>query len=183
MDDPGRSRSYLRFGHLTLVFAAAASAATAEAQSARPGWGSTPYHDASGTGVTFRVWAPNVTSVYVPGTFTNWSTTATRLVQEQIGGAGDGIWSADVAGATNGSQYKYYINNNGGIYKHDPRSRWVTAAGTASGANDIVYDPTAFNWNGDSLAPPALNDLFIFEIHISTFSSRSSASRFIDATN
>jgi 1,4-alpha-glucan branching enzyme len=183
MDDPGRARSHLRFGHLTLVFAAAASAATAEAQSARPGWGSTPYHDASGTGVTFRVWAPNATSVYVPGTFNNWSTTATRLVQEQVGGAGDGIWSADVTGATNGSQYKYYLNNNGGIYKHDPRSRWVTAAGTASGANDIVYDPTAFNWNGDSLTPPALNDLFIYEIHIGTFPSSSTPSRFITATN
>ncbi len=39
------------------------------AQSSRPGWGATPYHDAAGTGVTFRVWAPNATSVYVPGQF------------------------------------------------------------------------------------------------------------------
>ncbi|HWX18443.1 MAG TPA: alpha-amylase family glycosyl hydrolase [Candidatus Binatia bacterium] len=165
------------------MLAAVASAATAEAQSARPGWGSTPYHNASGTGVTFRVWAPNATSVYVPGTFNNWSTTATPLVQERTNGAVDGIWSADVAGVTNGSHYKYYINNNGAIWKHDPRSRWVTAAGTASGADDLVYDPTAFNWSGDSLTPPSLNDLFIYELHMGTFPSSSAPNRFIAATN
>ena len=165
------------------AFAAVTIAATAEAQSTRPGWGSTPYYDALGTGVTFRVWAPNAMSIYVPGTFNSWSTTATPLVQEQTNGAVDGVWSADVAGVTNLSQYKYYINNSGGIWKHDPRSRWVTAPGTASGANDIVYDPTVFNWNGDSLTPPPLNDLFIYELHMGTFPSSSVPSRFIAATN
>jgi 1,4-alpha-glucan branching enzyme len=168
---------------LAAVCAALSMTTTVPAQSTRPGWGSTPYNDASGTGVTFRVWAPNATSVYVPGTFNNWSTTSTPLVQEQTNGAVDGIWSADVAGVTNGSQYKYYINNNGGIWKHDPRSRWVTAAGAASGANDIVYDPTVFNWNGDRLTPPALNDLFIYELHMGTFPSSSVPSRFVAATN
>src|ERR1700730_8159021 len=115
MDDQRRASSKLRFGGLTLMFAAAAIAVTAEAQSTRPGWGSVPYHDASGTGVTFRVWAPNATSVFVPGTFNNWSTAAAPLLQERTNGSLDGIWSADVAGATNGSQYKFFINNNGGI--------------------------------------------------------------------
>ena len=170
---------------LALVCAVLSLATMVPAQSSRPGWGSTPYQDTSGTGVTFRVWAPNATSVYVPGTFNNWSTTATPLVQEQTNGAVDGIWSADVAGVTNLSQYKYYINNPyvSNNWKHDPRSRWVTAAGSAPGANDIVYDPTAFNWNGDSLTPPALNDLFVYELHMGTFPSSSVPSRFIAATN
>jgi len=167
-----------------LLCAAFALANPVWAQSTRPGWGSTPYHDTSGTGVTFRVWAPNATTVYVPGTFNSWSTTATPLVQEQTNGAVDGVWSADVAGVTNGSQYKYYINYSGsGYWKHDPRSRWVTNPGTPAGANDIVYDPTAFNWNGDSLTPPALNDLFIYELHMGTFPASSSPSRFVAATN
>jgi 1,4-alpha-glucan branching enzyme len=178
-----RASSNLRLGLLTLVLAVAAIAATVEAQSTRPGWGSTPYDDAFGTGVTFRVWAPNATSVYVPGTFNGWSTTATALAPEQTNGAVDGIWSADVPGVTNSSQYKYYINNFGGFWKHDPRSRWVTAAGSASGANDIVYDPTAFNWNGDHLTAPAWNDLFIYELHMGTFPSSSAPSRFVSATN
>ena len=168
-----------------LFCAAFTLASTVLAQSSRPGWGSTPYHNTSGTGVTFRVWAPNATSVYVPGTFNGWSTTATPLVEEQTNGAVDGVWSADVAGVTNLSQYKYYINNPyvSNNWKHDPRSRWVTNPGTAAGANDIVYDPTAFNWNGDNFTNPALNDLFVYEMHIGTFPSSSSPSRFIAATN
>ena len=74
---------------LALVCAALSMATTAPAQSSRPGWGSTPYHDAQGTGVTFRVWAPNATSVFVPGTFTSptWLTTATPLAKELPGGS------------------------------------------------------------------------------------------------
>jgi len=170
---------------LVLFCAAFVLANASLAQSTRPGWGSIPYHDMSGTGVTFRVWAPNATSVYVPGTFNSWSTTATPLAKELTNGTWTGVWSADVAGVTNLSQYKYYINNPyvSNNWKHDPRSRWVTNPGTSPGANDIVYDPNAFNWNGDSLTPPALNDLFIYELHMGTFPSSSVPSRFIAATN
>jgi 1,4-alpha-glucan branching enzyme len=157
---------------------------TVQAQSSRPGWGSTPYNDASGTGVTFRVWAPNATSVYVPGTFNGWSNNVTPLAKEFTNSIWNGVWSADVPGVTNGSQYKYYINYSGGsVWKHDPRSRWVTSAGSAAGANDIIYDPTAFNWNGDNFTNPALNDLFIYEIHMGTFPSSTVPSRLVAATN
>ena len=168
-----------------LSCAAFALASTVLAQSSRPGWGSIPYHDMSGTGVTFRVWAPNATSVYVPGTFNGWSTTATPLAEEQTNGVGDGVWSADVAGATNLSQYKYYINNPyvSDNWKHDPCSRWVIFPGGGSGNNDIIYDPTAFNWNGDNFTNPALNDLFVYELHIGTFYTNGSAYSFLAATN
>jgi 1,4-alpha-glucan branching enzyme len=154
------------------------------AQSARPGWGAVPYHDALGTGVTFRVWAPDATSVYVPGEFNSWSTTATPLAQESSNGVPTGVWSADVTIAATGQQYKYFINFNGGsVWKHDPRSRWVTSAGSATGANDIIYDPAAFNWNGDSFTPPALNDLFVYELHVGTFYTNGVPTRFVLATN
>src|SRR5437762_8688215 len=84
------------------------------AQSARPGWGSTPY---SG-GVTFRVWAPNASSVRVAGDFNGWSSTATRLVAE----GSTGVWSLDVPGAQVGQEYKYVINGST-PWKRDPRSR------------------------------------------------------------
>ena len=154
-------------------------AATAPAQSSRPGWGATPYSDAQGTGVTFRVWAPNATSVYLPGQFNGWSTGTTHLVQETTNGVGDGIWSLDLAGVTNGSQYKYYFNGN--LWKQDPRARLVNYSG--SGGNSVVYDPNAFNWAGDSLTPPALNDLFVYELHIGTFPAGSTPSKFAAATN
>ncbi len=151
----------------------------APAQSSRLGWGATPYHDPLGTGVTFRVWAPNATSVYLPGQFNGWSTSTTHLTQEQINGVGDGIWSADVPGVANGSQYKYFLNGN--LWKQDPRARLVTWSG--SGGNSMVYDPTAFNWAGDSLTPPAINDLFIYELHVGTFYTNSVSSKFVAATN
>src|ERR1700685_2144954 len=165
---------------VSLICGAFAFAATAFAQSRRPGWGSTPYHDASGTGVTFRVWAPNATSVYLPGSFNNWSTSTTHLIQEQTNGNADGIWSVDLPGITNGSQYKYYFTGASTPYKNDPRARLVTTPG--AGGNSIVYDPNAFNWAGDSLTPPAQNDLFIYELHMGTFPSSSVPSRFVAAT-
>lgn len=162
-----------------LVFAAFALASTGLAQSSRPGWGSTPYHDASGTGVTFRVWAPNATTVYVPGQFNSWSTTATPLGKDLTNGVWNGVWSADVISASPGQQYKYYFNGN--LWKQDPRARLVNYSG--SGGNSIVYDQNAFNWAGDNLTPPALNDLFVYELHVGTFPSSSAPSRFVAATN
>jgi 1,4-alpha-glucan branching enzyme len=103
---------------------------------------------------------------------------------EQTNGTFDGVWSADVSGAVPGQQYKYYLNYFGGsVWKHDPQSRWVTSAGSADGANDIIYDPTAFNWHGDSLTPPPLHDLVVYELHAGTFPAGSNPNRFVAATN
>ena len=168
---------------LVLLFGAI-SVLAAAAQSLRPGWGSVPYHEVSGTGVTFRVWAPNATSVYVPGQFNSWSTTATPLARELTNGVWTGVWSADVTTASPGQQYKYFINYSGGnVWKHDPRARLVTYSGSSAGANDIIYDPAAFNWNDDQLTPPALTDLVVYELHPGTFAASSTPSRFLAATN
>ncbi|HUA37708.1 MAG TPA: alpha-amylase family glycosyl hydrolase [Candidatus Sulfopaludibacter sp.] len=184
VDAPNFKRSILRTVSSILVLAAFAPVTKLPAQSTRPGWGSTPYQDASGTGVTFRVWAPNAASVTTPGAFNGWSTSATPLVNELSNGLPTGVWSADVPGATAGQQYKYYITYNGSSnYKHDPRSRWVVNAGGGSGNNDIIYDPTAFNWNGDDFTNPPLQDLFIYELHMGTFPSSTVPSRLVAATN
>jgi 1,4-alpha-glucan branching enzyme len=106
------------------------------------------------------------------------------LSKELSNGVWAGIWSADVPRAAPGEQYKYFINYSGGsVWKHDPRARWATSSGSAAGANDIVYDPTAFDWQGDSFVLPALNDPFIYELHIGTFFSNAVSSRFVAATN
>lgn len=177
---------------LVLIFAGIAFliGAAAHAQSTRPGWGATPYSDSLGTGVTFRVWAPYATNVYLPGQFNSWSTTTTHLSQEMSNGLPDGVWSLDLADVTNYSQYKYYFTGATNPYafnhyKNDPRARMVTQAG--SGGNSIVYNPNAFNWAGDNFTNPPLNDLFVYELHIGTFydprSGQGLPGRFIDATN
>jgi len=128
-------------------------------QSTRPGLGAAPYADALGTGVTFRVWAPNATSVSVPGQFNNWNGNASPLVKEP----GTENWSADVASARAGHEYKFLIN--GSVWKRDPRNRKVVH----SAGNSIVYDPNAFNWAGDARLPVDQSDLVIYEMHVGTF--------------
>ncbi len=131
-------------------------AAGAQAQSTRPGMGAIPYSGASGTGVMFRVWAPNASSVKVGGDFNSWG--KTTMVKET-----NGCWSVDINGAKAGQQYKYYVNNT--TWKRDPRARRVTS----STGNSIIYDPNAFDWSGATNPMPARNSLVIYQMHLGTF--------------
>ncbi len=133
----------------------------ASAQSSRPGLGSMPYADAAGTGVTFRTWAPNATSVGVKGQFNGWATTA--LTKE----GSTGYWSRDFAGAVAGQEYKFVIN--GSMDRRDPRGRRVVN----SAGNSIVYDRNAFDWGGVQASPPWMNDLVIYEMHVGTYNAES----------
>ncbi|HMP75328.1 MAG TPA: carbohydrate-binding protein [Kiritimatiellia bacterium] len=141
------------------IFVWALFVAVAGAQSVRPGLGSIPYADAGGTGVTFRVWAPNATSVGVKGQFSGWATLT--LTKE----GATPYWSRDVAGAQAGQEYKYVLNNS--FEKRDPRARRVTN----SNGNSIIHDPNAFDWGGVETVVPWLNDLVIYEMHVGTFNA------------
>jgi 1,4-alpha-glucan branching enzyme len=148
----------------------------ASAQSSRPGMGSTPYADATGTGVTFRVWAPDATNVSVPGIFNGWNTTANFLQKE----GSSGLWSADISAARPNHEYKYFIN---GIWKMDPRARKVVN----STGNSIVYDPNAFNWAGDARLVVTNSCTVIYELHVGAFYDPTPGSggpgKFTDAIN
>lgn len=155
------AKSHRRNGRSALTLALAGFFVTSAvlAQSVRPGMGAIPYADGLGTGVTFRVWAPNATSVTVPGQFNGWSTNANYLVKE----AGTENWSADIPAARANHQYKFLIN--GSVWKRDPRGRKVEH----SAGNSIVYDPNAFNWAGDTRLAVNQSDLVIYELHVGTF--------------
>ena len=133
--------------------------ALALAQSTRPGLGSIPYADALGTGVTFRTWAPNATSVGVKGQFSGWATLA--MTSE----GSSGYWSRDVAGAHAGQEYKYVIN--GSNDRRDPRARRVTN----SAGNSLVHDPNGFDWGGVQAINPWQNDLVIYEMHVGSYNA------------
>lgn len=105
---------------------------------------------------TFRVWAPNATSVSVAGSFNSWSSTANPLVAE----AG-GTWSVDVPGDQRGETYKYVIN--GTTWKNDPRATDVTN----SVGDSIVTAPASYSWSSFSM--PGWHDLVIYEMHVGTF--------------
>ncbi len=124
---------------------------SAAAPSVRPGVGAVPY--AGGT--TFRVWAPNASSVHVAGTFNGWNTTSRPLY-----GEGSGWWSVDAAGAGVGQEYRYVIN--GSLWKTDPYARDVVS----SVGNGIIAG-SSYHWT--AFTPPAWNEMIIYELHIGTF--------------
>src|SRR5437773_2729925 len=127
--------------HAALLLACLALIEAARAQSSRPGWGSIPYHDASGTGVTFRVWAPNATSVYVPGQFNGWSTTATPLAKELSNAIWTAIWSADITTA-NSSKFVAAINKLDYLQSLGVNAVEVMPIAEFPGDNSWGYNPS-----------------------------------------
>jgi 1,4-alpha-glucan branching enzyme len=111
-------------------------------------------------GVSFRVWAPNADAVFVTGSFNNWSPDASPMQRDS-----DGNWSADVATAAAGNEYRYRILTGGReILRIDPYARQVTS----SVGNAVIYD-THFDWQGDDFQRPLINELVIYEMHLGTF--------------
>ncbi|MFT5423969.1 MAG: 1,4-alpha-glucan branching enzyme [Phycisphaerales bacterium] len=104
---------------------------------------------------TFRVWAPNATTVSVTGTFNAWSATANPLAADT-----GGHWSVDVAGDQRGESYKYVID--GTLWKNDPRATDVTN----SVGDSIVTMPDAYSWS--SFTAPGWHDMVIYEMHVGT---------------
>jgi 1,4-alpha-glucan branching enzyme len=123
--------------------------------STRAGMGARPYPG----GVAFRVWAPFATSVSVAGSFNAWSDTADRLACE-----GNGYWSADLASARAGDQYKYVLANQSLLWRNDPYARELTR----SDRNSVVYDPE-FDWGSAAYAAPPWNELVLYELHAGTY--------------
>ena len=123
------------------------------APSSRTGMGSVVY---SG-GVTFRVWAPNATTVAVAGDFNSWSGTANPLAAESSGG----LWSVDVGTAAVDDEYKFVID--GTLWNNDPWARRLTN----SSGNSIVVDDSGYSWT--SFTGPSWDEMVIYEMHIGTF--------------
>jgi 1,4-alpha-glucan branching enzyme len=112
-------------------------------------------------GVTFRVWAPHAEKVYLTGTFNNWSEASIPLAKEE-----NGYWSAEVAEAKPGDEYRYWIHGpQGPLSRIDPYARKVTS----SIGNGVIYDPQAFDWGDDAFHPATGNELVIYEMHVGTF--------------
>ncbi|MCC5630849.1 alpha amylase C-terminal domain-containing protein [Nostoc sphaeroides CHAB 2801] len=126
--------------------------------SSQSGMGAIPF--ASGSGVSFRVWVPNVDGVSVAGEFNSWSPTAHPLDSEN-----NGFWSTEVTVASVGQQYKFVIHEGtNSVYKNDPYARDVTS----SVGNSIIVDLN-FNWTSTNFSMPAWNELIIYEMHVGTF--------------
>lgn len=126
--------------------------------SKRPGMGATLYNG----GVTFRVWAPNATRVFVAGDFNGWNMGANELGNEF-----NGNFSGDIAGAHRWQKYKYVIHSKWGetLWKTDPRSARVTN----SIGESVIHDPGAYHWQHWNFQIPPRNEMVVYEMHIGTY--------------
>lgn len=109
---------------------------------------------------TFRVWAPNATSVAVIGDFNNWKAVqGDHLVKDEA----TGVWSLTMKRSSPKGGYQFLIN--GSLARRDPYARAVTPDGRRS----LFYDPDGFNWADDRAPGHALEDSVIYEMHIGAF--------------
>jgi 1,4-alpha-glucan branching enzyme len=124
--------------------------------------GATPYADQSGTGATFRVWAPFANGIAVAGEFNQWSASTDPLFSE-----GNDFWSLDLASAQVGQQYKFVVATASPPWRMDPYARSIThdANGNLNGL--IAASDEAFTTPGYSTPP--WNELVIYEMHVRTF--------------
>jgi 1,4-alpha-glucan branching enzyme len=123
--------------------------------------GAVPYDG----GTMFRVWAPHADGVSVIGSWNDWDPGHDALASDP---SDYGTWSADVAGASPGAEYRFLIRTGGAEFQRiDPRAHRLTN----SVGNGIVHDPAAFDWGDEEFRQPPWNDLVIYELHVGTFSA------------
>jgi len=109
---------------------------------------------------TFRVWAPNATSVAVIGDFNNGKAMqGDHLVKDEA----TGVWSLTMKRSRPKGGYQYLIN--GSLARRDPYARAVTPDGRRS----LFYDPAGFSWADDRAPGHTLEDSVIYEMHIGAF--------------
>ncbi len=76
--------------------------------------------------------------------------------------SGDGVYEAIVE-TLPGADYAYVID---GVALPDPCSRWQPEG--LRGPSRLL-DPAAFEWTDADWAPPAVNELVLYELHVGTF--------------
>jgi 1,4-alpha-glucan branching enzyme len=136
-----------------------------------PGMGAIVHGDSC----SFRVWAPNASSVSLVGTFNNWTYGQIWMLNEVTG-----FWSVDVSGVRAGDEYKFAIQNSGaGANNYGGGPDWRTDArsydvpSSASNSNSIVVDveaeKRATGLDIDAFSTPNRQDLILYQVHIGSF--------------
>ena len=129
------------------------------AVSAHPGLGANEYAE----GTSFRVWAPFATGVQLAGEFNDWDPESAELQSE-----GNGHWSIDVRGATQGQRYQYVIENGDTVnWRNDPRAEQVT-----NSVGDSVIYYHNYEWSDDDFQMPPWNEIVLYEMHVGTFNDQ-----------
>jgi 1,4-alpha-glucan branching enzyme len=132
-------------------------------------------------GVTFRIWAPRATAVYVNGTFGGQACnnqTPDRLLLNS-----KGYWTGFQQGAKEGDLYRYWVVGPGSAgYKRDPYARGLATDVPFPGSSSIIRSGKAYPWHDDEFVTPDFANMIVYQMHIGTFaiSTPGVASTFLD---
>ena len=120
-------------------------------------------------GVAFRVWAPFADAVSVVGPFNDWKNEATPFTRDD-----HGTWSGIAAEAREGDEYLFSLRRgeDSPFTRVDPRALKVTN----SAGNGIIWTPAPLPEVTTNFAPPPLDALVIYEMHIGTFNAEAGKS-------
>lgn len=133
-----------------------------------------------GGGVSFRVWAPRATDVYLNGTFGP-NTYVKNAANARLTKDASGYWSGFESEAKTGDEYTFYVANATQGHKRDPYARQLKETGFPD-SNSIVCDPNAYPWHDGTFQTPDFADLIVYQIHVGTYaiSRPGIASNFLD---
>lgn len=130
-----------------------------------------------GLGTRFVLYAPRADSVQVRGDFTGWAADPVAMAE-----AGGGWWTALVASAEPGQEYKYWSPDFGDGLASTDGDNWATDpyadAFSSDSQNAIVLDPTnaaspaAHSWVNTAWARPPRDELVIYELQVEDFADR-----------
>ena len=117
----------------------------------------------TGSGATFRIWAPEARSVAVRGSFSAWDDRPlTRLA--------DGHWFTFVPGAREGDQYKFFVVGTGSTgEKRDPYAREIALEPPWPHSNCTIRPADTFPWHDAGFRPPRFHDLVLYQLHVGAF--------------
>lgn len=110
-------------------------------------------------GVGFRVWGAAAERVEVIGEFNDWK-------GQDLQAESDGYWYGFVPKARAGQEYLYRLTTGDTtVTRIDPYARLLTH----SAGNAVIYDPGAFDWEGDERLTIERQRMVIYEMHMGTF--------------
>ena len=121
-------------------------------------------------GYHFAVWAPDVKSVHVIGSFNGWDEWANPLECSATGG----VWQGFVPYVNQGDSYKYLIETGAGekLYKADPYGFWAELVPDNASR---TYDIEGYEWGDDRWMENRRRNghrerpLNIYEVHLGSW--------------
>lgn len=121
-------------------------------------------------GYHFAVWAPDVKSVHVIGSFNGWDEQSNPLSCSKTGG----VWEGFVPGVNQGDSYKYLITTAADekLYKADPYGFWAELVPANASR---TFDISGYAWGDERwISNRTRNDhherpLNIYEVHLGSW--------------